>query len=205
MIYIDPPYNTGKDFVYKDNFKADKEDYDGDSDYMDGEGGRLVSNGESNGRFHSDWLSMMYPRLRLARNLLKDDGVIFISIDDNEQSNLKKLCDEVFGEDNFVDIFSWQKTMTPPNLSKKTKKTCEYIIAYEKQDCGQLKGLIKHSKSTNGLMNQDNGIGVLNFPAEITKTKLQDGTYIAGNYGTCLLYTSPSPRDQRGSRMPSSA
>ena len=102
MIYIDPPYNTGKDFVYKDNFKAKKEDFDEDSDYTDEEGGRLVSNPESNGRYHSDWLSMIYPRLRLARNLLKDDGVIFISIDDNEQHNLRKLCDEVFGEDNFV-------------------------------------------------------------------------------------------------------
>ena len=103
MIYIDPPYNTGKDFVYHDNFKANVEDYDEATEYKDDEGNiQYKKNEKSNGRYHSDWLSMMYPRLKLARNLLSDDGAIFISIDDNEQSNLKKLCDEVFGEDNFV-------------------------------------------------------------------------------------------------------
>ncbi len=102
MIYIDPPYNTGKDFVYSDNFTADKAEFLQDSGQVDEEGGKLVANLESNGRFHSDWLSMMYPRLKLARNLLRDDGVIFISIDDNEQANLKRMCDEVFGESNFI-------------------------------------------------------------------------------------------------------
>jgi len=102
MIYIDPPYNTGKDFVYKDNFTRSKEEELEASGQVDEEGGRLVANLESNGRFHSDWLSMMYPRLRLARNLLKDDGVIFISIDDNEVHNLRKICDEIFGENNLI-------------------------------------------------------------------------------------------------------
>ena len=101
MIYIDPPYNTGKDFVYKDNFTQDKDEFLEDDGQKDEDGGRLVANLDSNGRYHSDWLSMMYPRLKLARNLLKDDGVIFISIDDNEVHNLRRICDEIFGEDNF--------------------------------------------------------------------------------------------------------
>ncbi|WPE18715.1 site-specific DNA-methyltransferase [Candidatus Thioglobus autotrophicus] len=115
MIYIDPPYNTGKDFVYKDNFTQDKAEYDEESGNVDDEGGRLVSNPDSNGRYHSDWLSMMYPRLKLARNLLKDDGVIFISIDEVEQSNLKKICDEIFGEKNFVNNLIWQSRTSISN------------------------------------------------------------------------------------------
>jgi adenine-specific DNA-methyltransferase len=102
MIYIDPPYNTGKDFVYKDNFHDNIKNYLEITGQVDSEGNRLSANSETNGRYHSDWLSMMYPRLKLARNLLKDDGVIFISIDDNEVANLRKVCDEIFGEDNFV-------------------------------------------------------------------------------------------------------
>ena len=107
MIYIDPPYNTGSDFVYKDDFRDNVENYKRITGQVDGEGRRIGTNNESNGRFHTDWLNMMYPRLRLARNLLSDDGVIFISIDDNEQENLKKICDEVFGQQNFVAQFTW--------------------------------------------------------------------------------------------------
>ena len=102
MIYIDPPYNTGKDFIYKDNFTQDKVEFLKESGQVDEDGGRLVANLESNGRYHSDWLSMMYPRLKLARNLLRDDGVIFISLDDNENSNCRKVCDEIFGADNLI-------------------------------------------------------------------------------------------------------
>ena len=101
MIYIDPPYNTGKDFIYSDKFSVDKQEYEQDSGQRDEEGGRLVANLESNGRFHSDWLSMMYPRLKLARNLLSDNGLIFVSIGQEEINNLKKLMDEVFGEANY--------------------------------------------------------------------------------------------------------
>ena len=101
-IYIDPPYNTGKDFIYKDNYNKDEKDELIDSGQIDENGNRLVSNNQANGRFHSDWLSMMYPRLKLARNLLTKDGLIFISIDDNEQENMKKMCNEIFGENNFV-------------------------------------------------------------------------------------------------------
>jgi len=113
MIYIDPPYNTGKDFVYKDNFKDNIKNYLELTGQVDSDGNRLSTNSDTSGRYHSDWLSMMYPRLKLARNLLKDDGVIFISIDDNEVANLRKLCDEIFGEDNFVgEIIRKTKSMT---------------------------------------------------------------------------------------------
>ena len=102
MIYIDPPYNTGNDFVYEDDFAQSAAEYMDNSGQYDEEGNRLVTNTESNGRFHTDWLNMIYPRLKIAKDLLTDDGVIFISIDDNEQENLKKCCDEVFGSPNFV-------------------------------------------------------------------------------------------------------
>lgn len=101
MIYIDPPYNTGKDFIYQDNFYIEKEDYLKNSGQFDEEGNMLFENTEANGRFHTDWLNMMYPRLKMARDLLSDDGVIFISIDDNEVSNLRKICDEIFGGGEF--------------------------------------------------------------------------------------------------------
>ena len=122
MIYIDPPYNTGKDFVYKDNFAKDTQNELLESGQKDEYNQRLVVNPETAGRYHSDWLSMIYPRLKLARNLLTDDGVIFISIDDNEVHNLRKICDEVFGVNNYIEMFSWSKTETPANLSKKSKK-----------------------------------------------------------------------------------
>src|SRR5690606_29491661 len=100
MIYIDPPYNTGNDFVYEDDFAEDIDEFLKRSNQKDDDGNRLVANTEANGRFHSDWLSMMYPRLKLARNILNDSGVLFVSIDDGEHSNIKKLCDEIFGEEN---------------------------------------------------------------------------------------------------------
>lgn len=115
MIYIDPPYNTGNDFVYRDNFKVSKEDYEEELGLFDEEENRLFKNTDSNGHFHSDWCSMMYPRLQLARNLLTDDGVIFISIDDNEVHNLRKICDEVFGEENFLTEIVWKHTQQSKN------------------------------------------------------------------------------------------
>ena len=131
-IYIDPPYNTGNDFIYNDKFKKDIDEELLESGQVDEEGNRMVTNNQSNGRFHSDWLSMMYPRLKLARNLLTDDGVIFISIDDNEIDNLKKICDEIFGENNFVATFIWKKTSNPNSTSNNIGIEHEYIILYSK-------------------------------------------------------------------------
>lgn len=128
MIYIDPPYNTGKDFIYKDDFSTDVGDYLQQSNQADSERGRLVANTEANGRFHSDWLSMVYPRLKLARNLLRDDGAILISIDDNEADNLRKVCDEVFGEENFIGQIVWQRSKKGD--SKLIAKVHEYILCY---------------------------------------------------------------------------
>lgn len=108
MIYIDPPYNTGKDFLYEDNFSQDMIDYNYNSGQVDEKGNQLVQNTESNGRFHTDWLNMIYPRLRLAKDLLTDDGVIFISIDEKEVKNLRKICDEILGENNFAGEIIWK-------------------------------------------------------------------------------------------------
>ncbi len=130
MIYIDPPYNTGKDFVYKDNFTQNSEEYKQESGQVDENKLRLFQNPETSGRYHSDWLSMMYPRLKLARNLLTDDGVVFISIDDNEVHNLRKMCDEIFGEGNFVGEFVWAGGRK--NDSKLVSVSHEYIICYVK-------------------------------------------------------------------------
>ena len=133
MIYIDPPYNTGNDFVYRDNFKFSKEDYEEELGLFDEEENRLFKNTETSGRYHSDWCSMMYPRLQLARNLLTDDGVIFISIDDNEVHNLRKICDEVFGEENFVANLIWtNKEGGGSSDSKMFRLKHEYILCYSR-------------------------------------------------------------------------
>ena len=127
MIYIDPPYNTGNDFVYKDNFS------DNIANYKEITGQATKSNAETAGRYHTNWLNMMYPRLKLARNLLKDDGIIFISIDDNEQSNLRKICDEIFGENNFIADLVWKKKAGGANDSADIAVEHEYIICYRKK------------------------------------------------------------------------
>ena len=132
LIYIDPPYNTGHDFVYDDDFSQTRAEYDAQSGDYNEEGGRLVANPESNGRFHSDWCSMMYPRLMLARDMLSDDGAVFISIDDNESKNLRAICDEVFGASCFVGDIAWQKTYSPRNDSKGIPSEAEHILAYSK-------------------------------------------------------------------------
>ena len=130
MIYIDPPYNTGNDFVYNDDFASSADEYLQNSKSYDEDGNRMVQNLESNGRFHSDWLSMMYPRLKLARDLLTDDGVIFISIDDNEQANLKKMCDEIFGEHNFVSNMIWKSKSGGANDVSAIATDSENILVY---------------------------------------------------------------------------
>lgn len=133
MIYIDPPYNTGNDFVYEDDFAQSIDEYLANSGQFDEEGNRLVSNTESNGRFHTDWLNMIYPRLRLAKDLLADDGVIFISIDDNEQENCKKLCDEIFGANNFITQIVWEKVHTRKNSAINFSSSHEYVLCYAKR------------------------------------------------------------------------
>lgn len=132
MIYIDPPYNTGNDFVYNDDFAENADDYLDRSGQFDEEGNRLVQNTESNGRFHTDWLNMIYPRLKLAKNLLSDDGVIFISIDDNEVDNLRKVCDEIFGESSFIAVYLKQSKVGGGSDSKFIVKEHEYCLVYAK-------------------------------------------------------------------------
>ncbi|MCT7535945.1 site-specific DNA-methyltransferase [Aliarcobacter cryaerophilus] len=158
MIYIDPPYNTGKDFVYKDNFRDNIKNYLEITGQVDSDGNKLSTNSETSGRYHSDWLNMMYPRLKLARNLLKDDGVIFISIDDNEVANLRKLCDEIFGEDNFVESIIWKKRATPPN-DRNIGRIHEYLLCYGKNTEKINLGLLpRDEKSIERYTNPDNDI-----------------------------------------------
>ncbi len=132
MIYIDPPYNTGNDFVYEDDFAESSAEYLANSGQFDEQGNRLVTNTESNGRFHTDWLNMIYPRLKVARDLLTDDGVIFISIDDNEQENLKRVCDEIFGENNFVAQLIWERAFSPKNDARFVSNSHDYVLMFAK-------------------------------------------------------------------------
>lgn len=133
MIYIDPPYNTGNDFVYEDDFAQSSEEYLANSGQFDEQGYRMFTNAESNGRFHTDWLNMIYPRLKVARDLLTDDGVIFISIDDNEVENLRKVCDEVFGEQNFIATLIWERAFAPKNDAKFISSSHDYIVMCAKR------------------------------------------------------------------------
>ena len=146
MIYIDPPYNTGNDFVYEDDFAQSTEDYMGNSGQYDESGNRMVTNTESNGRFHTDWLNMIYPRLKLAKDLLADNGAIFISIDENEMDNLRKICDDVFGESNFIGQFIWQRR-TSPDMRKLVSTAHDYIVAYGK-NTGNLSNTINKVRLT---------------------------------------------------------
>jgi len=130
MIYIDPPYNTGNDFIYPDNYSESLQTYLEYTSQTDDEGRRYSTNAETDGRFHSKWLNMMYPRLYLARNLMREDGVIFISIDDNEHDNLKKLCNEIFGEENFVASIIWEKVYSPKSSAKYLSENHDYILLY---------------------------------------------------------------------------
>ncbi|MCT3513883.1 site-specific DNA-methyltransferase [Lactobacillus delbrueckii subsp. bulgaricus] len=157
MIYIDPPYNTGNDFIYEDNFAQSADEYADNSGQTDEEGNQLVQNSESNGRFHTDWLNMIYPRLRLARDFLTDDGVIFISIDDNEQENLKKVCDEIFGSNNFLAQVVWERAYAPINLKKNFSVSHDYILVYGKDSSViQTNGIARTDESDNRYQNPDN-------------------------------------------------
>lgn len=160
MIYIDPPYNTGGDFVYKDNFHDNIQNYKEVTGQIDGEGNKIDTNTESNGRFHTDWLNMMYPRLRLARNLLSTSGMIFISIDDNERDNVKNICDEIFGANNFINSFIWQRNSSVKTDRKKFTTNTEYILLYTKSFEYVLSDAYKPlSKASQKLYNKDDNDG----------------------------------------------
>ena len=157
MIYIDPPYNTGNDFVYEDDFAQSTDEYLANSGQYDEDGNRMVQNTESNGRFHTDWLNMIYPRLRLAKDLLTDDGVIFISIDDNEQENLKKCCDEVFGGQNFVAQLVWERAFSPKNDARFVSNSHDYVLMYAKDITQFVIGRLPRTEEANArYSNPDN-------------------------------------------------
>jgi len=176
MIYIDPPYNTGKEFVYDDNFTEPLEEYLRRTGQIDGEGKPVTTNKRDDGRFHSKWLSMMYPRLKLARNLLKEDGVIFISIGDEEIHNLRQLCNEIFGEENFVTEFIWEKKKKPSFLHKNVGKLVDYILCYVKNSDQTFPFSVE--QTTEGkkypFNNAGNGLSTLFFPPGTVKFNMSD-------------------------------
>ena len=157
LIYIDPPYNTGKDFVYEDNFRDSVGNYLQVTGQGDREGKRLTSNAEQSGRFHTNWLNMMYPRLKLARSFLRDDGAMFVSIDDGEVGNLRHVCDEIFGEENFVANVVWQKKYTRANDARWFSDNHDHILVYgRKKDALQLNGLPRSEAQLKSYSNPDN-------------------------------------------------
>lgn len=183
LIYIDPPYNTGNDsFVYPDSYVLSRSDFDSISGEYDEAGNRLVANTEGFGQFHSVWCSMIYQRLLLAKDLLAGDGAIFISIDDNELSNLLSICDEIFGKGCRVGIFKWNKTSKAPTLSKYIRNKYEYILCYKGRSLGQLRG--PDSYNTAGpLFNSGNKHSRAIVPAGSIDCLFPDGVYKAGRYG----------------------
>ena len=161
MIYIDPPYNTGNDFVYNDYFAQGKEDFEQSNGVFDEDGNQVLDpmqrNTESNGRFHTDWLNMIYPRLKVARDLLSEDGVIFISMDDNEAKNLKAVCDEIFGSQNFLAQVVWERSFSPINLMKHFSPSHDYILVYAKNlEIAQCFGIPRSEEADNRYTNPDN-------------------------------------------------
>lgn len=169
MIYIDPPYNTGNDFVYEDDFAESTEEFLQRSNQKDEEGNRLVVNSDSNGRFHSDWISMMYSRLKLARNVLSDEGAVFVSIDDGEQANLRKIGDEIFGEKNFITQLVWEKKKKGTFLSNTITNVKEYVVVFAKNKA-QFPGLIgeiNHAQETYPCINASNKREVRAIPPGI--------------------------------------
>ena len=200
MIYIDPPYNTGNDFVYEDDFAESASEYLANSGQFDEQGNRLVTNTESNGRFHTDWLNMIYPRLRVARDLLTEDGVIFISIDENENYNLRKICDEIFGSSNFIAEIVWERAYAPINMVKHFSKSHDYILCYAKDINKPVCNGLPRPKSTNakysnpdndprGLWRTDNlSVGPV-VPSKVYEIITPSGRVCMPPKGRCWLYT----------------
>ena len=161
MIYIDPPYNTGNDFVYNDDFAQGRDEFEQNSGLFDEEGNQLLDpmqrNTESNGRFHTDWLNMIYPRLKVGRDLLSEDGVIFISMDDNEAKNLKAVCDEIFGSQNFLAQVVWERAYSPINLMKHFSPSHDYILVYAKNsELAECRGIPRSQEANDRYSNPDN-------------------------------------------------
>jgi adenine-specific DNA-methyltransferase len=183
LIYIDPPYNTGRDFVYPDNFQDSIKSYLELTGQVEG-GAKMSSNTEASGRFHTDWLNMMYPRLKLAKNLLEPQGVILISIGDGEAGNLRAICDEVIGEECFICQFTWVKKRKGSHLSDTHRSMTEYVLAYARDKTGlSLFGEAAYSEKLQPLAKKTNAIKELVFPEGSVKTTLDDGLYEAGNRG----------------------
>lgn len=189
MIYIDPPYNTDGDFIYNDSFKMTKEENDLSLGYIDEDNQKLQKNKKDGNRYHANWLNMMYSRLLIARDLLSEDGIIFISIDDNEMAQLKLLCNEIFGEDNYIENFCWNKTTTPPSLSSTSRSDIDYILVYQKTSTfKQFSSNKEDIKETDSpVENKDNPIGELLLKAGWLDCKLEDGIYEKEIYGNGKL------------------
>ncbi len=182
MIYIDPPYNTGKDFVYIDDKSRTFQEEELVSGRVDEYGFRYLRNTDSNGRFHSDWCSSIYSRLMIARTLLSDDGLIFISIGEHEIDNLKKICAEIFGFDNNIETYIWESTFRPDNSSKVMRRNAEYVVCFSKNKSliTYLIGEVKQKEGLPSLTKSGMNESILTFPANKVVTYLKDGTYIAG-------------------------
>lgn len=204
MIYIDPPYNTGNDFVYNDDFAQGKGEFEQTSGLFDEEGNQTADpmqrNTESNGRFHTDWLNMIYPRLKVARDLLTEDGVIFVSIDDNEVENLKKVCDEIFGNSNFVSQVVWERSFAPISLKKHFSNSHDYILVYGKNIAiTECHGLPRTEENSARYSNPDNDprgpwqsdnttVGPV-IQSKVYELELPSGRKILPPSGRCWLYT----------------
>ena len=211
IIYIDPPYNTGKDYIYKDNFKESVSEYLAATGQIDDEGNRLFQNKETNGRFHTDWLNMIYPRLKLARDLLSDDGVIFISMDEHEICNLQKLCDEIFGSENFICNFIWQKN-SGNNNSKYISVKTEYILCFARQ-ITRLEGKCFFKKKKEGFNDiislvtllKESGLSPLEVQSKlrefyVNSTNISNGTkqykYVDDDYNIFLIDNLGNPSNK---------
>lgn len=200
MIYIDPPYNTGNDFVYHDDFAMSADEYAEASGAVDELGNKYIKNMDSNGRFHSDWCSMIYSRLMVARSLLTEDGVIFISIDDNENYNLRKICDEIFGSSNFIAEIVWERAYAPINMVKHFSKSHDYILCYAKDINKPVCNGLPRPESTNakysnpdndprGLWRTDNlSVGPV-VPSKVYEIITPSGRVCLPPKGRCWLYT----------------
>lgn len=186
MIYIDPPYNTGKDFVYPDNYKEGLETYLEWTKQVNEDGKKVSTNSESEGRYHSNWLNMMYPRLKLARNLLTQDGVIFISIDDHEVANLRLVLDSVFGESNFIENYMWESNFRPDNSSRIERENAQHVLCYARNKTA-VRGLVGAQKATEGLPSLTKSsmkVSTLRLEPEWVEFQIPDGTYAAGDLGS---------------------